>query len=329
MNGRGYTGQEGQLQQGTSNQYPPFGGDGQENRWNGPREGLEGRENIHHIHDNSERMPYNVLIDSLGHRNEAFQGQQSQSQHTSPTSRSGYGPITNFGHDSVIPHTPWTILPKNIASTCTLDTILLNFVATERGKLAAAGEDGPNPPIQAVPSFASLLNPGNTHRIDALSQMITDVIDRFPNISELPERVATHLFMYNMTRWMIYQTQESYERLSDFCTPRTSQIFTAHPIWIDHIPFPKMRDKLVTVYKDIDFNNFFIPFTAGLSVNWQYDPMDCLIAMGPDNDDPIINPVFDRHIKVQNNWTVNSKFMREFPMLKDTAKVKDTTRKEI
>jgi hypothetical protein len=127
--------------------------------------------------------------------------------------------------------------------------------------------------------------------------------------------------MFSLTRWMITPTQENYERIPEFFTPRPSQLMAPHPAWIDHIPFPRMRDKLVATYKDHPFELFFMPFTSGMSVNWPYDPTDCLISTS-EKEDPIINPVFERHIRRLENWSVAPILMEQYPDLQDTARVK-------
>ena len=65
-----------------------------------------------------------------------------------------------------------------------------------------------------------------------------------------------------------------------------------------------MRDKVVLDWKQYTFDNWFIPFTVGLSVNWPYGPMDCLLSM-PGNEDLVINPVFEKHVLRLENWSVS------------------------
>jgi hypothetical protein len=162
---------------------------------------------------------------------------------------------------------------------------------------------------------------------------MTDIISKFPNISDLPEQAATLFAMFVNMRWMINPTRENYERLPEWFRPTAAQIYTPHPAWIDHIPWPRMRDRLVANYQDYPFENWFIPFTNDLSVNWPYDPVDCLLSTtasgggggGDDKngiDDPLINPVFERHIRRLENWSVGPDFADAFPDLVDTARIR-------
>jgi hypothetical protein len=130
--------------------------------------------------------------------------------------------------------------------------------------------------------------------------------------------------MFLIMRWQISPTQENYDRLPDWVTPRASQLFTPHPAWIDHLPWPKMRDRLVRDYnpRDYLFDNFFVPFTATLSLNWPYEPTDTLLS-SPENDDLMINPVFERHLRRLENWSLGPAFAKTFPGLQDTYRLKN------
>lgn len=327
MNGqRPYGPQSGQMPHAENQQYQPYSADGQaaDNRsWNASRDLENQRDNMQRgmeMDETGERLSFNMLLDSIGQRAPNLPN-QPQSQHQSPDNRSGYPAINNFAEQTQ-PQAPWTALPKNCPPTCPLDNILLDFISQQRRELAEGGGATSNSvATPAYPSVASLLNPTGGHRVDRLSQLMTDVIDKFPNIANLPERVATLFFMFSLTRWMINPTQENYERMPEFLTPRPSQILAPHPAWIDHVPFPRLRDKLVATYKDLPFDMFFMPFTVGLSVNWPYDPTDCLISTS-EKEDPIINPVFERHIRRLDNWSVSPLLMETLPDLADTAKVK-------
>jgi hypothetical protein len=72
--------------------------------------------------------------------------------------------------------------------------------------------------------------------VDA-SKLFTDIIRTFPDICGLPEQVAVVFTMFLVMRWQIDPTQENYERLPDWMTPRPSQLFVPHPYWVNHLPW--------------------------------------------------------------------------------------------
>jgi hypothetical protein len=233
-------------------------------------------------------------------------------------SSAGSTPRIDYSMDNVM--AAHTAPVRNCAPTCPLDNILLDFLH-ERQQQAASGMETPKLVGPAYPSVSSLLNP--SHASHPLSKVFTDILGTFPDLSTLPEKVAVLYIMFLVMRWQISPTQENYDRLPDWATPRPSQLFTPHPAWIDHLPFPRMRDKLVRDHERSEylFDNFFIPFTSTLSLNWPYEPTDTLLASG-DSEELMINPVFERHMRRLDNWSLGAAFEKSFPGLVDTYRVK-------
>lgn len=210
---------------------------------------------------------------------------------------------------------------KNCAPTCPLDNLLLDFLH-ERRQRAAEGF-----PTQEIigpryPSVSSLLNP--LKESHPLSKVFIEILHTFPTISQLPERVATLYVMFLIMRWQIHPSADNYDRLPDFVRPSASQLCHAHPAWVDHLPFPLMRERLLRDYAPpnvFPFENFFVPFTTTLSLNWPYEDTDTLLQ-SPDTDELMINPVFERHLRRLENWTLGASFARAFPMLDGTYNYK-------
>ena len=209
---------------------------------------------------------------------------------------------------------------RNTRPTCPLDGLLLDFLA-ERQRRAADGASNQTLVGPPYPSVSSLLNPERSKLAHPLSKVFTDIIGTFPDLSTLPEKVAVLYVMFLIMRWQISPTQENYDRLPEWVTPRPSQLFSPHPPWIDHLPWPRMRDKMVNLFPNIPFDSWFIPYTTTLSLNWPYESTDVLISL-PDSDELSINPVFERHLRDLNNWTLGPAFAKAFPMLVETTKIK-------
>jgi len=127
--------------------------------------------------------------------------------------------------------------------------------------------------------------------------------------------------MFSLMRWQIHPTQENYERLPEWLRPTPAQLYTAHPAWIDHLIWPRLRDKLVANPQAYPFDNWFLPFTSGLSVNWPYDPVDCLLSTS-EKDEPVMNPVFERHLRRLENWSLGPLFAETFPELVEATRIK-------
>ncbi|KAK3946179.1 hypothetical protein QBC46DRAFT_1820 [Diplogelasinospora grovesii] len=212
----------------------------------------------------------------------------------------------------------------NCAPTSPLDSLLLDFLA-ERRQCAAEGLPACEVVGPRYPSVSSLLNPANSRFSHPLSKVFTDILATFPSIATLPERVAILYIMFLIMRWQISPTRENYERLPPWVRPSLMQRTRPHPAWFDHLPFQHMREKMVREYGsfDLPFENFFIPFTTTLSVNWPYEATDTLLQ-SPDSHELMINPVFERHLRRNKNWTLGDAFADTFPWLNGTYNLKSS-----
>ncbi|KAJ6781878.1 hypothetical protein PWT90_08034 [Aphanocladium album] len=214
---------------------------------------------------------------------------------------------------------------RTTAPTCPLDTLLLDFLG-ERRQRTAEGR-----PVHEVigpryPSVSSLLNPSHSVYSHPLSRVFTDILAKFPDISGLPERVAVLYVMFLLMRWQVSPTRENYDRLPPWVRPLRVQLLTPHPAWLDHLPFPRMREVLVHALAnpatagEYPFDNFFIPYTTTLTLSWPYHDTDTLLQ-SPHSEELMINPVFERHLRNLDNWKLGEAFARAFPGLADTCNV--------
>lgn len=208
---------------------------------------------------------------------------------------------------------------RNVPPTCPLDSLLLDFLGERRQRMAEGIS-----PHEVVgpryPSVSSLLNPSNSVYSHPLSKVFTDILSTFPDLSSLPERVAVLYIMFLFMRWQISPTRENYQRLPEWIRPRPSQLFTQHPAWIDHVPWPCMRDRLVASQgtDEYPFDCFFIPFTTTLTLSWPYEETDTLLKT-TDTEEVVINPVFERHLRNLDNWKLGEAFVKTLPSLSDTC----------
>ncbi|KAF1351042.1 hypothetical protein BDV97DRAFT_350946 [Delphinella strobiligena] len=255
----------------------------------------------------------------------------------------------------------YTRLPLNTEPTCTFDQLLSGFEA-ERRRAAQSGTPTATLVGPAYPSISSLLNPTRAQKSHPLSKVFTDIVTTFPSISDVPEQVAVLYIMFLIMRWHIAPTQENYERLPEWTRPVRSQLESAHPSWIDHLPWPMMRDRLVRATAQspsaYPFESFFVPFTTTLSLNWPYESTQCLLPAAyhtkpstassgdgtvpdpsdasvtataienvvngvDDGDEFMINPVFESHLRNLDNWSLGSPFRNAFPDLVEDVKIKD------
>ncbi|KAF4123720.1 protein of unknown function (DUF3425) [Geosmithia morbida] len=233
---------------------------------------------------------------------------------------------------------------SNCGPTCPLDSLLLDFLS-ERRRRWADGMPARDVVGPEYPCVSSLVRASEGARSHPVSRVLTDILSTFPDISTLPERVAVLYVMFLVVRWQIAPTRDSYLRLPWWMRPGPAQLAHPHPAWIDHLPFPAMRDMLVRTYGGDAggdagsmhrFDDFFVPFTTTIRLNWPYEETDTLLQRSASSrdrddgseggaeggaDDLVINPVFETHLRDHENWSLGEPFIRAFPSLLGTCKI--------
>lgn len=267
------------------------------------------------LHDAGERFVLNFLVDSshpLWHKITKVNGVRRDSG-------------TNLRVDpaSVADQPLMYMVPlRNMPPTCPLDVILLNFLQDRRREVAEGALRQSQLVGLPYPCVSSLLNPVQSAPCSyAICKLFTDIIRTFPDCSTLPEQIGVLYHMFLLMRWQISPTQKNYDEMPDWITPRPAQLFTPHPAWVDYVLWPKMRDRIVLTHREYPFENWFIPYSRTVSCNWPHEPTDCLLH-DTESDELIINPVFERHIRDLNNWSLGPAFAEAYPGLVDVTRIK-------
>ncbi|KAK5131643.1 hypothetical protein LTR08_000770 [Meristemomyces frigidus] len=252
---------------------------------------------------NGERLGVSFLLDPT-----------QRAKTSSPSSQQAFA--SPQAHHTASPPL-YAKLPNNSAQTCPLDALLGDFVATCRQQLATGVSMhevlGPE-----YPSFAALhaADTPQRHHCHPVSALLIDILSKFPSISALPERVAVLYTMFLTMRWLICPCEGCYERLPEWVRPVTEQLEKPHAPWVDMLPWPRMRKQLSAA--SLDFDEFFVPFTTTLSINWPYPTDQILIPAESDELDGLtLSPVFEMYIRKLENWSVGSRFQTIFPGLVD------------
>lgn len=260
-------------------------------------------------HGNGDRLGVNFLLDS-------------KSASTSPTEPS-------FPSPNSADEPAWARLPMTAPASCPLDSLFIEFISSRR-KMLQTGT-----PVEEVigpkyPAFAALIDSESCHppRCHPLSALLIEILSKFPDVSELPEKAAAFYIMFLILRWQICPTQEHYERMPECCRPTTTQLENPHVCWADFLPFPHMRNQLALNDIDVKIDDFFVPYTRTLSVNWPL-PHDCILLRasesGTDHSTSLeMNPAFEYHALNIDNWSLGQVFRDTFPHLIDERiKIKD------
>ena len=243
-------------------------------------------------------------------------------------------------------------LPNNSPPSCPLDSLLLDFLAGRRQKIASGV------PVRDVagpeyPYFYALVDPSAVYSkyCHPVSALLIDILSKFPAYDALPEKVAVLYIMFVVLRWQICPCEKCFEQIPQWARPTKEQLEIAHPAWYDYVPWyvdhsqsqprqtlttypttntpprPIIRTNL-TLTRRVNFEDFFIPFTSRQCLNWPYPKSQVLIPTTPSHapaanpDDPnalSMNPVFESHLRVLGNWSLGSQFQIDLAELIDES----------
>jgi hypothetical protein len=179
---------------------------------------------------NGERIGLNVLLESTQQR-----GQPSRAGRDSNLSPALYNGSTESSHPPI-----YTRLPKPAPPSCPLDDLLDNF-RDDRRKMLDSGIPAIDALGPKTPAYFPFMYPSHSYSLRVaphpLSKLLIDVLSKFPDIAQLPEKVAVLYVMFLVLRWSICPCQTCFEALPEFSRPTADQLEKPHATWIDHLPW--------------------------------------------------------------------------------------------
>ncbi|KAH0542655.1 hypothetical protein FGG08_002978 [Glutinoglossum americanum] len=168
------------------------------------------------------------------------------------------------------------------------------------------------------PNVSALFDSKQGIRSHPVSKILTDIIGGLPKLSGIPERVAVLYVTYLLLQWRISPTPQTYESLPEWLCPRASQLVTPHPIWMDPIPWPRLRDRIINdqeTYSTLEFQDII---TRSVRVNWSQRPIEALVL---GEGEIRMSSTFELHIRKLENWNLGPAFMQRYPELMETTEV--------
>lgn len=127
---------------------------------------------------------------------------------------------------------PYAATPNNILPTCQLDTILYQFVAQARQRLAAGASvlEVLGPP---QPDMTAFVYPDKADGPKGLTALMIDIVKAYSAISGMPEKACSLVHQYYYIRWYVSPTPEHFKCMREYMKPVEAQIRIPHPMWVD------------------------------------------------------------------------------------------------
>ncbi|CAK7233860.1 hypothetical protein SBRCBS47491_008754 [Sporothrix bragantina] len=187
-------------------------------------------------------------------------------------------------------------------------------------KASAAAAAAASPPSPSDTSYSE----DNDALVDTISRPVlaavaSHVVWKSP-LKHLTGRLAFLYKLAHFLRWCLCPTKENYDALPDYLKPTMLQRRVPHPVWVDLIVWPEVRDSLI---RGGDYSAFeLFRFVTGntMTVNWPYTDSGTFMECA-DGKRLALNPIFEAHIRNIDNFSVGCQAAAEFPVLSRYVRV--------
>lgn len=114
-----------------------------------------------------------------------------------------------------------------------------------------------------------------------------------------------------MLQYRLSPSQETYDDVPTWLHTNKAEDSTPHPIYADFILFPRLREAFILKQVDIrSYEQFEFDFTTHLSVSW---PLLGTLIVINDTHETVLNPAFESHVSMLENWSLDEEFARKYP----------------
>ncbi|OAL45723.1 hypothetical protein IQ07DRAFT_575371 [Pyrenochaeta sp. DS3sAY3a] len=141
--------------------------------------------------------------------------------------------------------------------------------------------------------------------------------------SSVPLLFGIYILMYRLLRWRLYMDPQSYQDVPPWYRPSALQDTVPHIISIDYLPWPRLRDYMVS-------NNLLIAgsahsvlmYTQAVRFSWP-DSKELIIKSC--GGAMVLNPNFESYVVSLENWKISCSWADRYPELAHLVNVEGAT----
>lgn len=149
-------------------------------------------------------------------------------------------------------------------------------------------------------------------------------------VYETTMRLAGMWLICHLVRWRLCRTAVTFAALPTFLHPTATQRTVPHPIWVDTIIWPEVRDRVIRTFDHSNyasFNAFRTRLGKAITVGWPHPLAESLTLMsanesGSHPSEYCLNKAFQAHLCDMANWTVDAEFVEAYPFLRGAVNVR-------
>ncbi|KAI9370180.1 hypothetical protein BJX61DRAFT_107607 [Aspergillus egyptiacus] len=172
--------------------------------------------------------------------------------------------------------------------------------------------------LPRTPSLVHVFRPTSTDNpvIQVLGLVFSQV--RPANVRTL---FACYVVMYRFLRWRLCPDEETQRDVPTWLYPTEIQKTVPHPVCIDFLPWPGLRDRLIHNVQQIkDPRHSVINYMRSIHFRW---PEDQDFIYTTENGELMPTQSFETGLYAYENWQVSREWATMFPKLKKYVNVGD------
>ncbi|KAI5261099.1 hypothetical protein E4T47_09514 [Aureobasidium subglaciale] len=204
----------------------------------------------------------------------------------------------------------YTSLPLHMSPTCPLDHILLGFLTSNR----TIHSNGTSSELLAgfeKASVSGFVHKKSDHSSHPISKVMCEIMSTYPSVGRA-EQLGLFYLLHQTMRWLIVPVRQNYMSKPNWLRPTVTQITVPHPAWIDNVPWPEVRDRIIMCPHRYPYDLWTANFTQTVKVAWPYEISDAWVER---DGDYVLHSIFEKHIRKLENWSVSPRFGQVFPDL--------------
>ncbi|KAL4805665.1 hypothetical protein BDV18DRAFT_152413 [Aspergillus unguis] len=172
--------------------------------------------------------------------------------------------------------------------------------------------------LPRTPSLVHVFRPTSTDNpvIQILGLVFSQV--RPANVRTL---FACYVVMYRFLRWRLCPDEETQRDVPSWLYPTEIQKTVPHPVCIDFLPWPGLRDRLIhKADQKQDPRHSVIMYMRSIHFRW---PEDQEFIFTNENGELMPTQSFENGLYAYENWQVSSEWAAMFPKLKKYVNIGD------
>ncbi|RFU25260.1 hypothetical protein B7463_g11083, partial [Scytalidium lignicola] len=123
-------------------------------------------------------------------------------------------------------------------------------------------------------------------------------------------RIAIMLIKQRLMTYLINPTKANLDRVPPFLRPRPSQEHIAHPLIIEFLIWPALRERLVFHHQRYSDGTFSRAYSLYLRFHWPF-PDSYILVKYPDCNCYRVSELFERYAFDVKNWAMTEEFFQE------------------